>query len=371
MNDLIRTLESIPAGELLARADRAGEGDVRAVLAKDGRDLKDLAVLLSPAGDRMLEEVAAASARLTAQRFGRTILLYAPLYLSNECVNVCAYCGFRRDIEVRRVTLASPEIEAELRHLAGEGFRHLLLVTGEHPKRVDIAYLEAAVRLARSLVPSVAIEVEPLDTEGYRRLIDAGIDGVTLYQETYDRKLYAGYHTHGPKRRYDRRLEAPSRAAEAGIRRLGIGALLGLADWRAETICLAAHALWLQRRFWKTHVSISFPRIREAASHFAPPYPVSDRELARMVSALRLILPDAGLVLSTREGPALRDGLARIGITQMSAGSRTEPGGYGRPEHAEKQFMVEDTRSPAEVASRLAELGLDPVWKDWEEALHG
>ncbi|MBM3319872.1 MAG: 2-iminoacetate synthase ThiH [Candidatus Eisenbacteria bacterium] len=371
MNDLARTLESIPAGDLLDRADRADEPAVRAVLAKEGRDLKDLAILLSPAADRLLEEIAAASAQLTAQRFGRTILLYAPVYLSNECVNVCTYCGFRRDIDVRRATLGLAEIEAEIRFLARQGFRHLLLVTGEHPKNVDLEYLDAAVRLARSLVPSVAIEVEPLDVGGYRRLIEAGIDGVTLYQETYDRELYARYHTHGPKKRFDWRLGAPSRAAEAGIRRVGIGALLGLADWRMETIRLAAHARWLLKQYWRTHVSISFPRIREAASHFAPPFPVSDRELARMVAALRLILPDAGLVLSTREGPGMRDGLARIGITQMSAGSRTEPGGYGRPDDAEKQFMVEDTRSPAEVAERLAALGLDPVWKDWEEALHG
>jgi 2-iminoacetate synthase len=217
----------------------------------------------------------------------------------------------------------------------------------------------------------VAVEVEPLETEGYRRLIEAGIDGVTLYQETYDPVLYATYHTRGPKKRFAYRLEAPCRAAEAGIRRVGIGALLGLADWRVEAILVAAHAAYLGRRYWKTHVAISFPRIREAASRFTPPHPVSDRELARMIAALRLVLPDVGLVLSTRERPEIRDGLARIGITQMSAGSRTEPGGYRRPEDAEKQFLVEDPRAPAEVAARLRELGLDPVWKDWEEALHG
>ncbi|RPJ40675.1 MAG: 2-iminoacetate synthase ThiH [Candidatus Latescibacterota bacterium] len=371
MNELARTLESIPVRDLLARADRSSAGDVRAVIAKDHRDLKDLAVLLSPPAEALLEEIAHASASLTARRFGRTILLYAPLYLSNECVNVCTYCGFRRDIEVRRTTLGAPEIEEDLLYLAGQGFRHILLVTGEHPKHVDLAYLEKSARLARSHMPSVSIEVEPLATEEYRRLIDAGIDGVTLYQETYDRDLYGVFHTHGPKRRYDWRLDAPSRAAEAGIRRLGLGALLGLGDWRCEALLLAAHAMWLLRRFWRTQVTISFPRIREAASHFAAPSPVGDRDLVRLVAALRLVLPDVGLVLSTREGASMRDGLARIGITQMSAGSRTEPGGYHRPDDAEKQFEVEDTRSPSEVAARLRELGLDPVWKDWEEALHG
>jgi 2-iminoacetate synthase len=371
MNDLSRTLAAIPIADLLARAEASSAGDVRAVLEKDHRDLKDLAVLLSPAADEMLEEIAGASARLTAQRFGRTILLYAPLYLSNECVNVCTYCGFRRDIDVRRSTLAPGEIEQDLRYLAGQGFRHVLLVTGEHPKHVDLAYLEAAVRIARSHMPSVSIEVEPLTREEYARMIEAGIDGVTLYQETYDRGLYETYHTHGPKKRYDYRLDAPSRAAEAGIRRLGIGALLGLGEWRSEAFHLAVHAAWLWKRFWKTHLTISFPRIREAASHFVAPTPVSDRELVRLVAALRLVLPDVGLVLSTREAPEMRDGLARIGITQISAGSRTEPGGYHRPDDAEKQFAVEDRRTPAEVADRLRALGLDPVWKDWEEALHG
>ncbi len=361
----------LPADALLARADGATEGDVRAVLAKDALDIKDLAVLLSPAADRLLEETARAAKELTARRFGRAILLYAPIYLSNECVNVCTYCGFRRDIDVKRVTLGREEIERELGYLTDRGFRHLLLVTGEHPKIVTMEFLEEAVRIARSHVPSVSIEVEPLSAEHYRRLVDAGVDGVTLYQETYDRDLYARYHTHGPKKRYDWRLDAPDRAAAAGVRRMNIGALLGLADWRRETLALAVHAGHLIRSYWRTHVSVSFPRIRAAASHFDPPYPVTDRELTRMIIALRLFLPDVGLVLSTRERPAVRDGLAPIGITQMSAGSRTEPGGYIDGKGAEKQFDVDDSRSPEEVARRLGELGLDPVWKDWEEALHG
>jgi 2-iminoacetate synthase len=371
MSRISDSLGRLTAEELLARGDRATEGDVRAVLAKDHRDLNDLAVLLSPAADRFLEETARAAMHLTSRRFGRAILLYAPIYLSNECVNVCTYCGFRRDIDVKRSTLGQGEIERELRFLTERGFRHLLLVTGEHPKIVTMDYLEEAVRNARNYVPSVSIEVEPLSAEDYRRLVEAGIDGVTLYQETYDRGLYARYHTHGPKKRYDWRLEGPDRAAEAGVRRVNIGALLGLADWRRETLALAVHAGHLFRSYWRTHVSISFPRIRSAASHFDPPHPVGDRELTRMVVALRLFLPDVGLVLSTRERPALRDGLAPLGITQMSAGSRTEPGGYIDGKGAEEQFHVDDTRSPEEVARRLGELGLDPVWKDWEEALHG
>lgn len=371
MSELIVAIDRLPAADLLARADGATHADVRAVLAKDALELRDLAVLLSPAADGALEEVARASSNLTARRFGRTILLYAPLYLSNECVNICTYCGFRRDIDVKRMTIDDDEIERELRFLAGEGFRHVLLVTGEHPKESPLSYLLRAVKIARDIFPSVSVEIEALHTVEYRRLVEAGVDGVTLYQETYDRNRYAEYHLAGPKKWYDFRLEALSRACEAGVRRVNLGALLGLADWREEALRVAVHARCLLRRHWKTHVSVSFPRIRHAAACFAPPFPVSDREMTRMLCALRLFLPDAGLVVSTRERAEFRDGLARLGVTQMSAGSRTEPGGYGDPDGAEKQFEVSDGRSPAEVAARLEELGLDPVWKDWEEALHG
>ncbi|MBN1824857.1 MAG: 2-iminoacetate synthase ThiH [Candidatus Eisenbacteria bacterium] len=371
MTELAGALRALPLRDLLARSEGATAAEVRAALRRERRDLRDLAALLSPAAAELLEETARASAALTARRFGRTILLYAPLYLSNECVNVCTYCGFRADLDVKRSTLSPGEIDEGLGFLARLGFRHVLLVTGEHPKKIPLDYLEDGVRRARRRFPSVSIEVEPLDSAGYGRIVAAGADGVTLYQETYDRDRYGEYHPRGPKSDYDNRLEALSRAAEAGIRRVNLGALLGLAPWREEMFRLALHASYLTRRYWKTHVSISFPRIREAAGHFVPPFPVGDRELTQMLAALRLFLPDAGLVVSTRERPRLRDGLARIGATQMSAGSRTEPGGYLHPDEAEGQFEVDDSRSPAEVADRLRELGLDPVWKDWEEALHG
>lgn len=370
MTEAARLLGSLPIERLLSLCANADRSDVVGALRKEHRGPADLAFLISPAADEMLEELARASACLTARRFGKAVLLYAPLYLSNECVNGCVYCGFRSDLDVKRTTLTPPQIEKELRFLTEEGFRHILLVTGEHP-RVDCAYLEEAVRIARSAIPSVSLEVEPLDADGYRRMVAAGADSLTLYQETYDRNLYAEYHPRGPKRNYDKRLEAPSMAAEAGIRRLNIGALLGLADWRSEVFYLVAHAKYLAKKYWQTHISISFPRIRNAGGGFLPPHPVEDRELARMICAVRLLLPDAGLVLSTRERPGLRDGLVCFGITQMSAGSRTEPGGYLEPDEAERQFAVDDVRSPSEVAGRLAELGFDPVWKDWEEALHG
>ncbi len=372
MSVLVDRLRTLPLDELERRAEGATAADVRAALRKEERrDLRDLAVLLSPAAAEMLEEVALASSRLTGRRFGRTILLYAPLYISNECVNVCTYCGFRRDIDVSRLTLAPEEIEREARYLAGEGFRHILLVAGEHPKKIPLDYVERAVRVTRHFAPSVTLEVQPYTAGEYGRLVAAGADGVTLYQEVYDEERYASYHTHGPKKDYADRLEAPCRAAESGIRRIGIGALLGLAPWRREAFLLAAHADSILRRYWRTQLAVSFPRIRDAASHFDAPAPVSDRDLAAMICAFRLVFPDAGLVLSTRESRELRDGLVRLGITQISAGSKTEPGGYGGPREAEGQFAVSDSRSPGEVAERLAALGFEPVWKDWEEALHG
>ncbi len=371
MTDLIETLDRFPADAMIAEAEKSTEYDVRAVLAKEFRDVRDLAILLSPAGAVLLEELAVAASLLTTKRFGRTVLLYAPLYLSNECVNICTYCGFRRDIDVARSTLAPETVEKEAIYLIDQGFKHLLLVSGEHPKWVGRDYMVNVIRLIRKRVPSVSIEIEPLTEDGYRTMVDAGADGVTVYQEVYDRKLYAEYHTHGPKKNYDDRLGAPSRAARARVRRVGIGSLLGLAPWRPEILKVALHAGHLMKDYWRTHVSISFPRIREAASGFHAAYTVSDRDLAQMICALRLVLPDVGLVLSTRESRALRDGMVRLGITQMSAGSRTEPGGYLDPDEAERQFDVNDTRSPAEVAARLHDLGFEPVWKDWEEALHG
>jgi len=369
---LAEQIARLPAGRMVERAASADERDVRAVLnKKEGRNLVDLAALLSPAANGMLEDLARAARDLTARRFGRTVLLYAPLYLSNECVNVCTYCGFRRDIDIARSTLGPEQIEQEARYLTGQGFRHLLLVAGEHPRMIAVDYVEEAVRIARRFAPSVSIEIQPYSEEEYRRMIRAGADGITLYQEVYDPELYAAYHTHGPKKDYADRLAATSRAARTGFRRIGIGALLGLAPWREESLRLAAHARHMLRHYWQSQLAISFPRIREAASGFEAPSQVGDKDLAQMICAFRLVFPDAALVLSTRESSELRDGLVKLGITQMSAGSRTEPGGYLEPDEAEGQFAVVDSRTPAEVADRLDSLGFEPVWKDWESVLHG
>jgi len=372
---------------------------VRATLAKENSSLTDFAQLISPAAGGLLETMARRSQAMTQQRFGKTIRLFAPLYLSNECINNCKYCGFSRDNAILRVTLSVEEVMCEVRALAAQGFRNLLLVAGEHPKFVSNGYLAECVAAVHAEIPSVSLEVGPMETDEYRPLATAGADGLVVYQETYDRAVYDEMHTAGPKKNFDWRLETAERAYAAGFRRLGIGALFGLADWRYEALCVAAHADYLLRNCWKAQVTISLPRLRPCAGEFQPLTHMTDRELAQLICAFRLMFPDVGLVLSTREPAKLRDGLMPLGITLVSAGSHTEPGGYtgagkekihhterGRivelasgasewaavADHATNatgQFEIADDRSAQEVATLIRQLGYEPVWKDWDAAL--
>jgi 2-iminoacetate synthase len=327
--------------------------------------LAGLPALLSPAATTRLEELAQRARAVTLQRFGRAVRLFAPLYVSNACLSSCTYCGFSKGLDVARRTLTVDEVEAEARGLVARGFRHLLLVAGEHRLEVSADYLVACVERLRPFVPSISVETQTWSDDTYARLVAAGLEGVVHYQETYDRARYAETHVAGWKRDYDRRLSSTERAAEAGVRRLGVGALLGLAaDWRADVVAVAAHALWLQKHHWRTEVTVALPRIKPSASGFQPLVPVTDAEYVQALSALRLVAPEAGIVLSTREPAALRDGLVRIAVTTMSAGSSTEPGGYTTPGAAQEQFAVSDERSAAEVAAMLEAAGYEPVWKD-------
>jgi 2-iminoacetate synthase len=302
---------------------------------------------------------------VTLQRFGRAVRLFAPLYVSNACLSTCTYCGFSKGLDVVRRTLTVDQVVEEAKALVDKGFRHLLLVSGEHRVEVSPDYLVACLEALRPFVPSLSVETQTWSDDTYARLVDAGLEGVVHYQETYDRARYREVHVAGWKRDYDRRLSSTERAAEAGVRRLGIGALLGLgADWRADVVAVAAHALWLQRHYWRTEVTVALPRIKPSASGFQPQVPVTDAEYVQAMAALRLVAPDVGIVLSTREPAALRDGLVRIAVTHMSAGSSTEPGGYLHPGEAQEQFAVSDERTPAEVAAMLEAAGYEPVWKD-------
>lgn len=381
---------------LAGRTSTASVGDVRAALNKPRLSLHDFAALLSPAASEVLEQLGRRAHHLTQQRFGKVIRLFAPLYLSNECINNCKYCGFSRDNPILRVTLTPQEVRTEARALVAQGFRNILLVSGEHPRFVSNGYLVDCIGAVREAAPSISLEIGPMETSEYEPLVRAGAEGLVVYQETYEPGVYRQMHTSGPKRDFAWRLATPERAYAAGFRRLGIGALYGLADWRREAICLAAHAEHLLKCCWKAWLTISLPRLRPCAGEFQPLTHLSDRQMAQLICAFRLMFPDVGLVLSTRESPRLRDGLVPLGITLMSAGSHTEPGGYtgagrgnlhhtkagrivelgasewadtGQPARATGQFEIADERSPGEVADTLRRLGYEPVWKDWDAAL--
>src|SRR5205085_42446 len=269
--------------------------EVNSTFAKPALTLADFAALISPAAESRLEELSRRSRALTLQRFGKVIRLFAPLYLSNECINNCKYCGFSRDNRILRVTLSVDDVLREARALKEQGFRNILLVSGEHPKFVSNHYLRDCVAAVHEEVPSVSLEVGPMETSDYAPLVTAGSDGLVVYQETYDRDIYADMHTAGPKRDFDWRLETAERAYAAGFRRLGIGALFGLGDWRSEAIALAAHAMHLLRHCWKAQITISLPRLRPSAGEFEPLTDLSDCHLVQLLCALRLFLPDVGL----------------------------------------------------------------------------
>lgn len=363
-----KVFDSAPLERYRALALGADSARVERALGAQNVGLEDFLALISPAASDYLEPLAARAMRITRERFGRAVTLYVPLYVSNVCTNRCVYCGFNRDNKINRVTLSEEEVFAEAELLYKEGFRHLLLVSGEAPGAVPAAQMTELARKLHKLFPSISVEIYPMTTDEYRDLVEAGVEGLTVYQETYNREVYERVHPGGKKADYLWRLATPERGGEAGLRRVGIGSLLGLTPWRDEAVALALHADWLQRKFWRTNVSISFPRLREAAGGFEPDHPINDADLVQLACAFRLFLPDVGLVLSTRENAAFRDGLVPICITMMSAGSRTEPGGYTKPGEAEKQFSIADERSPEEVARMLDAKGLEPVWKDWDRA---
>ncbi|MEA1923126.1 MAG: 2-iminoacetate synthase ThiH [Pseudomonadota bacterium] len=367
--NFLSQLQQYPQSQLREQILSTTASQIDQALRRQRLSLEDFACLLSPqVNDDQLEQMANLAHRITSQRFGRIIQLYAPLYLSNECCNGCKYCGFNADNDLPRKTLSLDEIEKDAKVLRKQGFRHLLLLTGEAPKVAGVDFLEAAVKRIKPLCGSISIEVFPMDRDGYTRMVAAGVDGLTVYQETYDAELYRELHPYGPKSNYNFRLQAPEAAGEAGLRRIGVGALLGLGDCLADVFYTGLHALYLARRFWRTQVTISFPRLRPAEGGFQPRSLVSDRQLTQFICALRLLIHDAGLILSTRESAALRDNLLPLGITQMSAGSCTAPGGYSDDSNEGEQFSISDHRSPAELAELLAARGYEAVWKDWDNA---
>lgn len=328
-----------------------------------------LLTLLAPAAENLLETMAQQARQLTRQRFGNIMSLYAPLYVSNYCNNECTYCGFSASNPIKRRRLSVDEVLVEAEAIRSQGIRHLLLVSGEDRTRVTVDYLCELANRLRPAFSAISIEIQQLTREEYQQLYRAGIDGVTFYQETYDPQAYSAYHLCGPKLDYERRLRGPDDIAAADMRRLGLGVLLGLtAHWRLEVLALGLHAHHLMRCHWQTQVSFSFPRLRPARNveYGVNSALLTDRQFVQAILALRLCFADAELNLSTREAPALRNALIHLGFTQMSAGSKTNPGGYATDRDSLEQFEISDDRSPAQIAAMLKDQGLEPVWKNWD-----
>jgi 2-iminoacetate synthase len=334
--------------------------------------LETFALLISPAASHLLEEMAQKSSQLTSERHGKVIRLYAPAYISNECTNTCTYCGFTMENKINRKSLDANEMKSEAEYLNKRGFRQLLIVSGEHQKIVTSEYVCSMVEQSRPYFSSVAIETAPFKTHEYEALVTAGVDSLTLYQETYDRETYAAVHLRGKKKDYDYRLAAPERGGEARMRKLNMGVLLGLSpDWRLDSIKCALHLDWMMKKYWRMQYAISLPRLCESETDYQPAVEVQDKEIVQLVMAWRLAFPDLSVNISTREPDYLRDGLIGLGVTHMSAESSTEPGGYCTPDTALKQFDITDERSVDEVIQIIESRGHEAVWKDWDPCMLG
>jgi 2-iminoacetate synthase len=340
--------------------------DVERALHKTKRDIEDFKALISPAAAPYLEQMAQISHRITQKRFGKTVQLYAPLYLSNECQNICTYCGFSYDNKLKRRTLSGIEILQEADFLKKQGFDHVLLVTGEATKTVGADYLRDAIRLLKPHFANISIEVQPLEEDEYKMLADEGLYAVLVYQETYHKDNYKLYHPKGKKSNFDYRLDTPDRLGRAGIHKIGLGVLIGLEEWRTDNLFTALHVSYLEKHFWQTRYSISFPRLRPATGLIEPKVAISDKELVQLICAWRIYNEEIELSISTRENETFRDHIIHLGATTMSAGSKTNPGGYAVEPESLEQFEIDDHRSVAEVRTMIEKKGYKAVWKDWE-----
>lgn len=366
--DLFDTMDWVQVGEKIYETPSARVE--QALYRNTRRTPEDFAALLSPAAAPYLEEMAQLSGALTRKRFGKTIQLYAPLYLSNECQNICTYCGFSMDNDIRRKTLTDAEILQEAEALKHMGYQHVLLVTGEATQTVGVNYIRHTIELLRPLFSQISIEVQPLRSEDYSGMVPYGLNTVLVYQETYREETYKHYHPKGKKSNFHFRLETPDRIGKAGLHKIGLGVLLGLEDWRIDSFFCASHLSYLEKQYWKTRYSISFPRIRpHAGVREFQPHLITDRELVQLICAWRIFNEELELSVSTRESENFRNNIIHLGATTFSAGSRTNPGGYSVEPGSLEQFEVSDERSAKEIAGLIQKSGYEPVWKDWDRAL--
>jgi 2-iminoacetate synthase len=351
--------------DIYAKTDK----DVRAALNNaDNCSLEDFKALISPAALPFLEEMAQISQAKTQKRFGKTIQMYVPLYLSNECQNICTYCGFSLTNKIARKTLSDAEILKEVAVIKSMGFDHVLLVTGEANQTVGVDYIQHAMQLIRPYFSNISMEVQPLLQPEYEELMQEGLNAVLVYQETYHEAAYKTHHPKGKKSNFEFRLETPDRLGAAGIHKIGLGVLIGLEDWRTDSFFTALHLNYLQKKYWKTKYSISFPRLRPFSGGLEPKVNMTDKELVQLICAYRIFDEEVELSLSTRENENFRNHAFKLGITSMSAGSKTDPGGYASPQQNLEQFEISDDRSPATIAAMIQSNGYDAVWKDWDIA---
>lgn len=368
--DYLNSFSKIVWGDLNCKIKSVSKENVKNAIDRQGRGgLDDFIALISPLASReYLEPIAQLSRTLTLKRFGKAIRLFAPLYLSNECNNICDYCGFSLGNKIPRKTLSSAELLREAGLLKKMGFEHILLVTGESSRNVGIEYIESCIRLLRPHFSNISIEVQPLESVEYSRLKESGLHAVLVYQETYNRESYSKHHLKGKKTNFEWRLATPDRLGAASIHKIGLGCLFGLTkDWRTDAFFAAHHLEYLQKKYWRTQYSMSFPRLRPCAGEISPDAIICDRDLVQLISAFRIFNHELEISLSTRESSTLRNHLIPLGVTTMSAGSKTNPGGYGNDDSLE-QFEISDNRTAAEVSNFLYKFGYDTIWKDWDIA---
>jgi 2-iminoacetate synthase len=375
LNSFSEIIKNYNWNEIEEKINNSTSSEVISALNSNNLTENEIMALFSPAASNFLEELAKKSKEKTQKRFGKTIQLYIPLYLSNFCSNSCIYCGFSANNKIERICLTENEILQEIAEIKKMCYEHILLVTGEATQKASVDYLTKAINLIKPHFSSISAEIQPLEIEEYEKLIAAGLNSVYIYQETYHEKNYKKYHLKGKKSDFNFRLETPERLGKAGIYKIGLGALLGLENWRVEAFYLTLHLKYLQKHFWKTKFSISFPRIRPQAGNFQPNFPISDKELAQLIWAFRIIDEDVEMTLSTRESSRFRDNMMTLGITSMSAGSKTEPGGYTKKTNdldvnkELEQFVINDDRNVEELKEEIEKQGYFSIWKDWDSFL--
>ncbi len=372
MLDFYTLIKNNPWDEIKSSIYNKTKEDVEVALSKgEFRDIEDFKALISPAAEGFLERMAAESRNITLRRFGKVVQMYAPFYLSNECQNICTYCGFSLHNKIKRTTLTDAQIIREAEAIKALGYDHILLVTGEANKTVGVEYLQNAIRLVKPFFANISIEVQPLEQNEYEVLIEEGLYAVLVYQETYHEEEYKTHHTKGKKSNFEYRIDTPERLGKAGIHKIGLGCLIGLEDWRTDSFFTAMHLQYLEKKYWQTKFSVSFPRLRPAQGLLEPKSVMTDKQLVQLICAYRLFNENVELSISTRESASFRDHVYKLGITSMSAGSKTNPGGYAVfPEKESlEQFEIDDSRSPREMEKMLHENGYEAVWKDWDQML--